>query len=80
MAQIAMLAVGLYEAWLNKRGPLGWIVNIIAAVIGGLLVAGVGSLVMEMTLSLLRFEGSLAASKHQAARTAQGDQELPPLS
>jgi hypothetical protein len=60
----AMLAVGLYEAWLKKRGPLGWIVNIIAAVIGGLLVASFGSLVMEMTLSFLRFEGSLAASKH----------------
>lgn len=28
-------AVGIYEAWKNKRGPLGWIVNIIASVVGG---------------------------------------------
>ena len=61
---LAMLAVGLYEAWLKRRGPLGWIVNIIASVIGGLLAASFGSMIMEMTLSLLHFEGSLASSKH----------------
>jgi hypothetical protein len=66
---IAMLAVGLYEAWLNKRGPLGWIVNIFASVLGGLVVGLVAASVMDIILPLLllpfaQFEGSLASSRH----------------
>ena len=29
------LAVGIYEAWSKKRGALGWIVSILASVVGG---------------------------------------------
>lgn len=32
-----MLAVGIYEAWSKGRGPLGWFVNIVVSIIGGLL-------------------------------------------
>lgn len=28
-------AVGIYEAWSKKRGVLGWIVSIVASIIGG---------------------------------------------
>jgi uncharacterized membrane protein YeaQ/YmgE (transglycosylase-associated protein family) len=28
-------AVGIYEAWVKKRGAAGWIVNIVVSVIGG---------------------------------------------
>jgi uncharacterized membrane protein YjjP (DUF1212 family) len=61
---IAMLAVGLYEAWLKKRGALGWIVNIVASVVGGFVAASLGSMVMGMMLSNLQPEGSLASSRH----------------
>ncbi len=66
---IAMLAVGLYEAWLNKRGVLGWIVNIFASVIGGLVAGLVAATAMDIILPLLilpfvQFEGSLASSRH----------------
>jgi len=66
---IAMLTVGLYEAWLNKRGVLGWIVNIFASVIGGLIVGMVAATAMDIILPLfilpfVQFEGSLASSRH----------------
>jgi uncharacterized membrane protein YeaQ/YmgE (transglycosylase-associated protein family) len=61
---IAMLAVGLYEAWLKKRGALGWIVNIVASVVGGFVAASLGSMVMGMILSNLQLEGPLASSRH----------------
>jgi hypothetical protein len=28
-------AVGIYEAWKKKRGAVGWIVNIVASLVGG---------------------------------------------
>lgn len=31
-------AVGLYDAWTNKRGVLGWLVSIVASVAGGVFV------------------------------------------
>jgi hypothetical protein len=61
---LTMLAVGLYEAWSNKRGALGWIVNIVASLIGGFVAVGLGGMVMEMILSNLRLDGSLASSGH----------------
>ena len=61
---LAMLAVGIYEAWSEKRSALGWIVNIVAAVIGGFVAASFGSLAMEMLLPYLQLEGSLASSQH----------------
>jgi uncharacterized membrane protein len=56
--------VGIHEAWVKKRGALGWIVNIVASVIGGFVAASLGSLAMEMILSRLQLEGSLASSHH----------------
>ena len=61
---VAALAVGLYEAWSKKRGVLGWIVSIVASVVGGFLGAGFGSMVLEPMLALLQPEGSLVATRH----------------
>jgi len=61
---LTMLAVGIYEAWSNKRGALGWIVNIVASVIGGFVVAIFVGMAMEMMLPHLHLEGSLASSQH----------------
>jgi hypothetical protein len=61
---LAMLAVGIHEAWLKKRGALGWIVSIVASVIGGFLAASLGSTAMETMLPHLHLEGSLASSQH----------------
>lgn len=61
---LTMLAVGLYEAWSKKRGVLGWIVNIVASVIGGFVAVILGSMAMEMILPHLHLEGSLASSGH----------------
>ena len=61
---LTMLAVGIYEAWLNKRGALGWIVNIVASVVGGLVVTIFIGMAMESILPYLRLEGSLASSQH----------------
>ncbi len=59
-----MLAVGIYEAWSNKRGALGWIVNIVASLIGGFVAVIIGGMAMETILSNLKLEGSLASSGH----------------
>ncbi|MBR1229835.1 MULTISPECIES: hypothetical protein [unclassified Bradyrhizobium] len=61
---LTMLAVGIYEAWLKKRGALGWIVNIVASVIGGFVAAIFVGMAMEMILPQLHVEGSLASSQH----------------
>ena len=58
----AALAVGVHEAWSNKRGVLGWIVNIPVSLVGGFLGAEVGNLIMEPILMLLPLNGSLAAT------------------
>lgn len=61
---IAMLAVGIHDAWTKKRGPLGWIASIVAAVIGGFVAASLVSLVMDMIRPHLHLNGSLASSQH----------------
>lgn len=61
---VAMLAVGIHEAWSRKRGPLGWIVNLIASVIGGFVAVSFVGVGMEMILPYLHLEGSLASSQH----------------
>ena len=64
----ASLAVGVHEAWTNKRGVLGWIVNIPVSLVGAFLAAEVGNLLVVPILMLLQFlglsnlEGSLAAT------------------
>ena len=59
---LAMLAVGLNEAWSKKRGVLGWIVSIVVSVVGGFSGAVIGSTVLGAMLSLLQLEGSLVAT------------------
>jgi hypothetical protein len=61
---LAMLAVGLHEAWSNKRGVLGWIVSIVCSVIGGFAALSIGGLVMEEILPRLGLNGPLATSQH----------------
>lgn len=61
---LAMLAVGLYEAWSQGRGVLGWIVSVVASVVGGFLAVSMGGSVMEMVLPHLGIEGSLASTRH----------------
>jgi hypothetical protein len=61
---LAILAVGVHEAWLKKRGVLGWIVNIVVAVIGGFVAVGLAGMAMETILPHLHLEGSLASSQH----------------
>ena len=49
---------------IRREAELGWIVNIVASVIGGFVAASFGSMAMEMILPLLDPEGSLAFSQH----------------
>lgn len=58
----AALAVGIEEAWSNRRGVLGWIVSIVTALVGGFLAAGVfGDMIVVSVLMLLEMTGLLAA-------------------
>ena len=65
---VAALAVGIHEAWTNKRGVPGWIVNIPVSLVGGFLAAEVGNLIFPLILmlanilGLLNLGGSLAAT------------------
>lgn len=59
---LAMLAVGISEAWSMKRGAPGWIVNIVVSVVAGFLAASVFGVTMESILPSLNLEGSLASS------------------
>lgn len=61
---LAMLAVGIHEAWSNKRGVLGWIVSIVAAVVGGFAAILAGGTVTEPLFAQLNLGGSLAGSGH----------------
>jgi hypothetical protein len=61
---IAVLALGVYEAWSQKRGVVGWIVSIAASVVGGFLGSAVASMFLGTILSHLNLGGPLAASQH----------------
>lgn len=65
---LAALAAGIHEAWTMKRGVVGWIVSIVAA-LAGAIVAGLvgGSLVdtvMAVAAQALDLQGSLAETQH----------------
>ena len=60
----AVLAVAIHEAWTNKRGVVGWIVNIFVSFIGAFVAAELGNLIFEPILLLFPVEGTLAASGH----------------
>jgi hypothetical protein len=53
----AALAVGIQEAWSNKRGVLGWIVNIPVSLVGGFLAAEVGNVIFPLILMLANMLG-----------------------
>jgi hypothetical protein len=61
---VAALAVGIHEAWTKKRGVLGWIVSIIASLVGAFLAASLGGMVMGMLLTFVNLDGSLASTRH----------------
>lgn len=61
---VAMVAVGIHEAWTNGRGILGWIVNIAAALVGGIAGALAAGMTMDVLLSHLQLDGPLATSRH----------------
>ncbi|WP_027517787.1 hypothetical protein [Bradyrhizobium sp. WSM1417] len=61
---LVMLAVAIFEAWSNKRGAMGWIVNLFASVVGGLVAVALIGIAMEAMLPYLHLEGSLASSQH----------------
>jgi hypothetical protein len=52
---LAMLAaapaVGIHEAWIKKRGVLGWIMNIIVSLVGAFVFAPIGGMVIVLLLS-----------------------------
>jgi hypothetical protein len=55
-------AVGIHEAWMKKRGVLGWIVNIVVSLVGPLLFAPLGGMVVVLILSPFVVGSSLAAT------------------
>lgn len=60
---LAALAVGIHEAWTKKRGVLGWIVSILASLVGAFLAAQLGGTVMAILLgTVFHVGGSLAAT------------------
>jgi uncharacterized membrane protein YeaQ/YmgE (transglycosylase-associated protein family) len=61
---IAAVAVGIHEAWSNKRGVLGWIVSIVVALVGALLAASMSGMFMEDVLQHANLQGSLAETQH----------------
>ncbi|MBR0950872.1 hypothetical protein [Bradyrhizobium canariense] len=61
---LVVLAVAIYEAWSNKRGAIGWIVNLFVSVFGGLVAIALIGMAMEAMLPHLHLEGSLASSQH----------------
>lgn len=63
---LIMLAVGIHEAVTHRRSAPGWIVNIVVAMLGGIVAIILQGLLMEEILPLLKLEGSLAASVNPA--------------
>jgi hypothetical protein len=57
-----MIAVGLYEAW--GQGPVGWVVNVPLAIVGGVAALGLMGSGLEAILSAMHFNGRLATSTH----------------
>lgn len=61
---VVTLAVPIYEAWSNRRGAIGWIVNLFVSILGGLTAIAVIGMAMETILPHLHLEGALASSQH----------------
>lgn len=61
---LAALAVGIYEAWANRRGVLGWIVNIVVAFVSIFVVAPIGGMIVAILMS----DGSRSLAASGGAR------------
>ena len=61
---VVMLAVAIYEAWSNRRGAIGWVVNVFASAFGALVAIALVGMAMDILLPYLHLEGSLASSQH----------------
>ena len=61
---LVVLTLAIYEAWSHQRGATGWIVNLLASVLGGLVAVALIGMGMEALLPHLHLEGSLASSQH----------------
>lgn len=59
---LAAPAVGVHEAWTQKRGVLGWIVNLVVSFFGAFLFAPLGGMLIAMILSPFMDGPSLAAT------------------
>ncbi len=53
------VAVGGREAWLSRRGPLGWIVSLVVALLGGFVALTLAGGVIELLLESVGGGGSL---------------------
>ena len=71
VAFLVMLAVGIYEAWSNGRGPAGWVLNIVLSVIGGIVAVSLTGMAMEEIITQINFEGRLASSHHPMRYVAE---------
>ena len=56
----AAMAVGIHEAWTNKRGVLGWIVSIVVSIVGAFLASQLGELLFVLILMLVNLVAPLA--------------------
>lgn len=65
---VAALTVGIHDAWSQKRGVLGWIVSLVAALAGFVVTAILGGTLMDMVMGVaapyLNLQGSLAETRH----------------
>jgi hypothetical protein len=61
---LAVVTLGMYDAWSQKRGVLGWIASIAASVVGGFLGAAVASGILGSVLSYLSLGVPLAETQH----------------
>lgn len=55
----ASLALGVHDAWSNKRGVLGWIGSIVTVLVGAYLTAEIFSLIFELILPFINLQGSI---------------------
>ncbi|MBR0869863.1 hypothetical protein JQ633_05810 [Bradyrhizobium tropiciagri] len=55
---VAVLALAVHEAWTNKRGVLGWIVNIVVSLVAAFFAAQFGGPLVAIPLLMLAGEGS----------------------
>jgi hypothetical protein len=46
----AAFAVGIHEAWTNRRGVLGWIVNIVVSLVGAFIATPIGGMIIALLI------------------------------